>query len=79
MWTLKFWKATAERAIFTVVEVLIPLLLANRIDLIDWATTFWIAATAGVLAVLKAVLAARVGNNGPSLTSTEELAFKEAA
>lgn len=67
MWTITFWKAVAERAIFTIVEVLIPLIAATRLDLIDWQATLWIAATAGALAVLKGVLAARVGNAGPSL------------
>lgn len=79
MWTAVFWKATAARAISTIVQVLIPLLVANRIDVIDPKATAWIAATAGVLSVLKALVAARVGNDGPSLISVESLAVEEPA
>ena len=78
MWTMTFWKAVAERAIFTMVEVLIPLLAASRLDLIDWVTTFWVVISAGALAVLKGVLAANVGNAGPSL-GPEALVHKENA
>jgi len=67
MWTLVFWKAVAERAFFTMVEVLLPMLAATRLDLVDWVTTFWVVLSAGAIAVLKGVLAARVGNAGPSL------------
>ena len=79
MWTVAFWKATAERTIMTMVEVLIPLIGATTLNLIDWVATLWIVVTAGALALLKSVLAARVGNNGPSLTSAESLVHKEAA
>jgi hypothetical protein len=69
MWTLVFWKAVGERVIFTMIEVLIPMIAATRLDLVDWPTTGWIVLTAGALALLKGVLAARVGNPGPSLTT----------
>jgi len=73
MWTVAFWKATAERVISTVVQTLIPTVAATRLDLIDWVTTSWIVAGAGVLSLLKAIVAANVGNSGPSLTSVEKL------
>lgn len=79
MWKLEFWKAVAERAIFTMAEVLIPLIAATRLDLIGWGPTFWIVVTAGVLSVLKGMLAARVGNSGPSLTSAESLSYERAS
>ena len=73
MWTVVFWKATAERVVSTVVQTLIPTVAATRLDLIDWVTTSWIVAGAGVLSLLKAIVAANVGNSGPSLTSAEKL------
>jgi hypothetical protein len=74
MWTAAFAKALAERVIFTMVEVLIPMLVLTRIDMLDWAATFWVVISAGVLAVCKGLLAARVGSTGPSMTSVEVLA-----
>lgn len=77
MWTVRFWQAVAERSIFTMIEVLLPLLAATRLDLVDWTTTFWVVLSAGAIAVLKGVLAARVGNDAPSFTSVEKLAHPE--
>jgi hypothetical protein len=74
MWTVTFWKAITERAVFTMVEVLVPMLVLTRIDMLDWAATFWVVTSAGVLALLKGLLASRVGSDGPSMISAEKLA-----
>lgn len=77
MWTVTFWKAVGERAIFTMAEVLLPLIVASRLDLIDWVVTFWVVISAGVAAVLKGILAARIGNDSPSFNSAEALNHPE--
>jgi hypothetical protein len=42
--------------------------------MLDWAATFWVVTSAGVLALLKGLLASRVGSDGPSMISAEKLA-----
>lgn len=70
IWTLAFWKATAERAVATAAQSALAVVfvdhLASAFDM-DWQNVAGVAAGGAVLAVLKA-LAAGVADphSGPS-------------
>lgn len=59
MWTSLFWKDTAERVLATVAQVLIAVLSVDGLNLVslDWEATLSTVAIAGLLALLKAVVA----------------------
>ncbi|MBO1332419.1 holin [Streptomyces sp. VRA16 Mangrove soil] len=72
MWTVSFWKATAERAIRTFAQSLAAVLVAGATNLldVDWAAAFGTAGLATLLAVLTAVGTAGVGPHGPGILET---------
>jgi hypothetical protein len=75
MWTLPFLKALAERVLATMIEVAIPMFTLNSLDKVDFAATGIVVLGAGVLSILKGVLAGLVGSSGtPSITNAEVLA-----
>jgi hypothetical protein len=62
MFTALFWKDTLERTLATMAQVLLAVLTADGFDVLqaDFKTLAVTVVTAGVLAVLKAVVAASV-------------------
>ncbi|HEU5223921.1 MAG TPA: holin [Candidatus Lumbricidophila sp.] len=66
MFTLTFWKDTIERAIATTAQVAIALLGADGLGVltVNWPQVGSVASLAGLLAVLKALAAARLGDPG---------------
>ncbi|TGB02578.1 holin [Streptomyces sp. MZ04] len=72
MWTVVFWKATAERALRTFAQSLGAVLVAGATSLldVDWEAALATAGMATLLAVLTAVGAAKVGAGGPGITET---------
>lgn len=68
MYNSAFWKATAERAVFTFVQAYLGLWLAGDVIFnvfeFDWVTGLGPALGAAILAVVKGVLAANVGHTG---------------
>ena len=75
IWTAAFWRATAERVIATIVGALVAVLTADGFDLlkVDWTGVLVTIGTAGLVSLLKAVLANVATKNGPSLTSSEQV------
>lgn len=75
MFTLAFWRATAERAVSTGAEVAAGWLVANATGLldVDWAAAGSVTGLAVLLSVLKALAAARSGSSGPGFGSAERL------
>lgn len=75
MWTVTFWKATAERALSAAAQGAVTAWLGDAAlpqGLPGWA----VLAAAGTMALLtlfKCLIAAQVGNSGPSLVSAEKL------
>lgn len=69
MWTIGFWKATAERAVRTFAQALAAVLVAGATNLldVDWAAALGTAGLAALLAVLTAVGTAGVGPHGPGI------------
>ncbi|MEV0113071.1 holin [Streptomyces sp. NPDC050844] len=72
MWTVVFWKATAERALRTFAQSLGAVLVAGATSLldVDWEAALATAGMATLLAVLTAVGAGKVGTGGPGITET---------
>ena len=76
MFTKAFWKATGERVAATMAQAALALVTADgvfnilEVDLRQAAT---VVGSAGVLALVKALAASRVGGRGPSLTDAEKL------
>lgn len=70
MWTVDFWKATAERAVKTAAQSSIALLAAGVTILdIDWGQGAAVVATATLLSVLSSVASNNFGPfEGPSLS-----------
>ena len=60
MLTNLFWKDTAERVLSTMAQVLLALFLTDGFDLLtlDWKLAASAVGTAGLIALLKAVVAA---------------------
>lgn len=70
IFTLNFWKASAERAIKTFVQTLAAGLGTASIGILElpWESAFGLAASAAVLSLLTSVGSARLGSKvGPSL------------
>ncbi|MGW2343272.1 holin [Streptomyces sp. NPDC001661] len=69
MWSISFWKATAERAIRTFAQALAAVLVAGATNLldVDWAAALGTAGLAALLAVLTAVGTAGIGPHGPGV------------
>ncbi|WP_338694068.1 holin [Streptomyces sp. Q6] len=72
IWTVSFWKATAERAIRTFAQALAAVLVAGTTNLLDvaWSAALGTAGLATLLAVLTAVGTAGIGPHGPGIMET---------
>jgi hypothetical protein len=66
MWSLAFWKDTAERAIRTAAQALLALwgTQVTGIMEVDWAQALSVAALAALSSVLMSLIATGVGNKG---------------
>lgn len=75
IWTLNFWKATGERALWTVAQSGLATIGATPIAFgqVDWALSGSIAATAGIVSVLKSIVVNGITKDGPSVTKAEEV------
>jgi lysylphosphatidylglycerol synthetase-like protein (DUF2156 family) len=71
--TGSFWKATLERVITTMIVCFLALLLAtwiiHSLYSFDWVAAIWPALAAGVLSLIKCLLASLGGNPGPSVAN----------
>ena len=65
MWTAVFWKDVVERLVSTIAQVLIALLTADGFDLLnaDFAAIGVSVLVAGILVVLKALVAANMNSS----------------
>jgi hypothetical protein len=77
MFTLVFWRATAERALSTAAQAALLILGADQINVVsvDWLTVAGFAAGGAALTVIKALaFGGRDGN--PSATNAETATSK---
>lgn len=77
MWTVSFWKQTAERAVKTFGQAALSALGVNALGLVEvpWLQVLDIAALAGVISVLTSVVSGGVNTGeptSPSLVSTTQ-------
>ena len=76
MWTVAFWKASAERAIKTFAQASAAFLVANATGIldIDWVNAASVAGLATLLSVLTSIGSdVLTAAPGPSLTDAETL------
>jgi hypothetical protein len=74
MFTLAFWKAAGERALSTFAQAALALLVvAQGLLDIDWGQLLSVAGLAGLLSVLKSIIAAYVGEKGTPSFGPETL------
>jgi hypothetical protein len=75
IWTISFWKSLAERLLATLVATLLGVLTADGFDLVntDWKGVAIAVGVATFVSFLKGILANVATQNGPSLTSTEQV------
>ena len=74
MFTLAFWKATAERAVKTFAQALVAVLAGvYGLTDVDWATSLSAAGLATLLSVLTSIASSQLGAPGPSATDAEAL------
>lgn len=78
MFTLIFWKATAERAISTAAQSALLVLGADQINVVsvEWPAVLGFAAGGAVLTVLKSLLVGASDGN-PSTINAEKLAIPD--
>lgn len=80
MFTWLFWKATLERAVWTVSQTAIALtIVASPLELsgLDWKAIGIASVLAGGLSVVKSLGVAGATNGSPSTTSAEQLTTVE--
>jgi hypothetical protein len=76
IWTTRFWKAVAERAIKTAAQVLVVFLGADLLDVfsVNWERALGIGLGALLVSVLTSLASSTVSGGGPSITNDEVLA-----
>lgn len=69
LFTVRFWKEAAERAIKTFAEVAATMIGANAVSVteLDWEQIVGLGATAALVSVLVSVASSGHGPEGPSL------------
>jgi Putative lactococcus lactis phage r1t holin len=73
MFTLTFWKAAAERAVSTFLQVFIASIgVGAAINEVDWLTIASVAGVAALLSVAKSVVANAATGTGPSFVASEQ-------
>lgn len=76
MWSKEFWKATLERVIGTIAAAFVGSSIVVSSTKEQWLYVLYSSLLAGLFTLFKCIVSATLGNNSPSLTSTEELVYK---
>lgn len=70
MWTVDFWKASAERALKTFAQSLLAVIAVGQVGFgdVDWMTSLSVAGVATLASVLSSLVSYNFGEfEGPSL------------
>jgi hypothetical protein len=73
MFTVPFWKATAERAVKTFAQTALSFIVIGTTGLLDldWAVAGSVAGAAALASVLTSLVSTSVSGPGPSLAGEE--------
>jgi len=79
MWTFTFWQAVIERAIKTLAQASVALLIGDGVGIldIDWWHVLSVAALAAVISILTSIASGSVTGGDVSLIQAEYLVPKE--
>lgn len=79
MFTLAFWKAAFERALWTFAQALIAVIGVGAVGFgdIDWLAAASIGGVAAVVSILKSIIVNGVTGDGPSITKAEQTVSKD--
>jgi len=74
MWTLDFWRSSAERALRTLAQVLLSMIVVGETGFleVDWMQAFSVAGLAAVASVLMSIVATGVGDKGTASLVRED-------
>ena len=66
MWTVEFWRSSAERALRTFAQVLLSMIVVGETGFmdVDWVQAGSVAGLAALASVLMSVVATGVGDKG---------------
>lgn len=81
VWSLAFWKATAERAVRTALQTATAMLGVGVLDVrtIDWIAVASVVSGATLLSVAMSVLTGLAQGSGPGLTEVPSDVVKQDA
>jgi len=76
MFTIEFWKAAGERAVWTFAQSAIATIGVGSIGFgdVNWIAVASVGGVAAVISVLKSIIVNGVTGDGPSITKAETLA-----
>ena len=74
MWTLDFWRSTAERALRTLAQVLLSMIVVGETGFldVDWVQALSVAGLAVVASVLMSIGATGIGDKGTASLVRED-------
>lgn len=74
MWNLGFWRSAAERALRTLAQVLLSLIVVGETGFmdVDWIQALSVAGLAAVASVLMSIVASGIGDKGTASLIREE-------
>lgn len=74
MWNLGFWRSAAERALRTLAQVLLSLIVVGETGFmdVDWIQALSVAGLAAVASVLMSIVASGIGDKGTASMIREE-------
>jgi hypothetical protein len=66
MWNLAFWKTAAERALRTLAQVLLSLIVVGETGFmdVDWIQALSVAGLAALASILMSIVATGIGDKG---------------
>jgi len=75
MFTIEFWKAAGERAIWTIAQSAVAAIGVGAVGFgdVNWIAVASIAGVAGVVSILKSIIVNGATGTGPSVTTAEQI------
>lgn len=75
MFTIEFWKATGERALWTFAQAALAVITVDGLGFADinWINLASVAGVAAVASVLKSIIVNGITGTGPAITSAEQV------